>query len=92
LKKTKIKINMVSVFLKPLIASLLCAVSAYTSYEILTNIILINTKISTIFSIIISALIYIITLFTFKTINENDLKTLPKGEKIACILKKLKIV
>lgn len=89
-RETKIRPNLKDTALKPLISSLFCVVSAYTSQQILSRFI--NYKISTIFSIAISILFYILALLATKTLKDSDVMLLPKGGKILSLLKRTKLI
>lgn len=83
-------INFNQVFVKPIISSILCALGAYASHGLLTNVL--PYKISTILSIIIAVIIYILSLILTNTITSNDLNTVPKLRKISKLLTKYNII
>lgn len=85
-KETKIIPDFMSVFIKPLLAGVSCAVAAYASQGLLSHVI--SPKIATIFAILIAVIVYIIALFVFCAVTASDIRMLPKGEKIAKILEK----
>ena len=89
---TKVKINFVSVFVKPLVAAGACGASAYLCYFLLTSVLSLGGTISTLVSICAGALIYAIVLLLSKGIAKDDLEMIPKGEKIAQILEKFKLL
>ena len=62
---------------------------SYGAYIILNGII--PGKLATIVAIIIAALIYFISLAILKIFNEEEIKSLPAGDKILKIFKKVKI-
>lgn len=91
IKTTKIRINFMSVFLKPVLCGILCGIAAYTSYGLaarfipefsLKNIICLGLGIG------FGGVIYVISILLFKGISKDDVIMLPKGEKIAKILAK----
>ena len=84
-RETKIIPNFVSVFLKPLLAGLLCAVAAYASQGLLALVI--NAKIATLIAICLAVLVYIIALFALRAINKDDVLMLPKVKKLQKYLK-----
>lgn len=77
-----------SIFIKPLSAGMVSATSAYFSHKLLCQIF--QSKVSTLISIIIAVLIYLISMLMFKAITASDIKMLPKGEKFLKVLEKLK--
>lgn len=85
-KETKIIPNFVTVFIKPLLAALLCAVTAILSYNLI--VLVIPTKIATILAILLAVVIYAIALFLLRAITKDDINMLPKGKKIAKTLEK----
>lgn len=96
LKVTKTRINIMSVFIKPLISSVLCGVAAYTSYGIFNSILPDITKgghsvtniIATVIAIFFAVAVYGISMLLVNGIEKNDIIMLPKGEKIAKTLAK----
>ena len=92
----KIRINFVSVFLKPIICGVLCGVGAYTSFGIFNRFIpdfsLAGHNAKSILCLGVAigfgGLIYVISMLFVKGISKDDVNMLPKGEKIAKILAK----
>ena len=88
---TKIRINIVSVFLKPAFSGILCGVAAYTSYG-LCNRFLPDFSLKSIITLGVGigfgGLVYVISMLLIKGISKDDVVMLPKGEKIAKILAK----
>ncbi len=99
-KETDIKLEVKSVFIKPLISSVLCFVAAWGSYKILSGILtfgdmsgrLNGQSLSCLISIGIAVLVYAISVLLTKTLVKDDVLMLPKGEKIAEILEKFKVL
>lgn len=89
-KETKIKFDLISVLIKPLLASIICAVSAYVSYGLMSRIL--QDKLSTVLAVIIAAVIYLVSLFLLRALTPSDIKMMPKGEKIVKTLEKLKLI
>lgn len=89
-KETHIVPNMSSIFIKPLLGAICCAVSAIGSYTLLNMFL--PQKISTIIALVIAVIIYIVALVLFKAITKSDVLMLPKGEKIAKTLEKYKLI
>ena len=95
-RTTKVRVNLISVFVKPLICSALCGVAAYTSYGLFANILpdlsrglLSLTNITaTCISIVFAVLVYGISMLLIGGIVKDDVVMLPKGEKIAKLLAK----
>ena len=70
--------------IKPLISALGCGITAYFSYKFFNNFI--PHKLSTVVSIALGAVIYVILLFLVKGITLNDINLLPFGKKIKKVL------
>ncbi len=91
IKTTRIRINLISVFVKPIICGILCGIAAYTSYGLcnrfipefpVKNILALGVAIG------FGGLTYVISMLFVKGISKDDVVMLPKGEKIAKILAK----
>lgn len=91
-KQTGVRLDMKTVIIKPLIASLLCGGAAMGSYKLFTDILDLGNTIGCIGSIAIAVLVYAISVLLMKTLVKNDILMLPKGEKIAEILEKYKLI
>ena len=89
-KNAKIKINLGKSFLKPFLSGIICAISSKLFYNMFS--ILLSNKISTIFSIVSSAIVYIIFIFLFKSVTEDDLKSTRIAKKFLKVFKKFKFV
>lgn len=87
---TKMRFNYFNVFVKPLISSLGMAVLARFSYIILYGIV--GSKLSTIVSIMIGVVAYVILLIITGTITSEDMLLLPKGQNIARKLDKYNLM
>lgn len=83
--------NFAETFFKPLICSLFMGVGAYGSYRLLMAVVHSNA-ISTIIAIGISVVIYGIFLIKTKTITEDELLSVPKGQLIISICKKIHLL
>ena len=86
-KEAHVRPDMVSIFLKPLAAAVICAGSAYGSYYLLTKV-LSSAKLCTLLALVVAVIIYVIALLVLKAFTKTDLLMLPKGEKIAKALEK----
>lgn len=75
-------------FLKPLIASLLCGLTAKTVYDFLSRLIGGGMLLPLAAGVGSAAMIYLAFLFLMGGIEKSDLLMLPKGQKIAKILEK----
>ena len=83
----RFQIDMASSFFKPLFCGIICAVSAFVSYEFFSR--LFSARVSCLFSLVISGIIYMIFVLFLKIITKSEILLLPKGKKVAKILEKL---
>ena len=77
-------------FGKPLIAGAACAVSAYFVNMLLCAYI--PSKIAVIAAILVAVPVYAIVLFLIRGISGDDIRLLPKGDKIYGVLSRMKLV
>ncbi len=99
-KETGVKLEIMTVLVKPLIASVLCGGAAYGSYKLLSSVMtfgdmsgrLNGNSLACIISIGVAVVVYAIAVLLSKTLVKNDILLLPKGEKIAEILEKYKLI
>ena len=99
-KETGVKLEIVTVIIKPLIASVLCGGAAYGTYKLLSSVMtfgdmsgrLNGNSLACIISIGVAVVVYAISVLLLKTLVKNDILLLPKGEKIAEILEKYKLI
>lgn len=89
-RETKIVPDFVSIFVKPLLAGVVCGVAAYFS-ELLFDIFFKQT-IATILAVVAAIVAYIIALFLFRAIKREDVLQMPKGNKIVKLLEKRKLI
>ena len=92
LKVTKVKIDFVSVYLKPLVSAAACGITAWGVNYIITEKLMMESRIFTIVSIGMGAVVYAVLMLILKGIVKDDVEMLPKGEKIAKILAKFGVL
>ena len=99
-KITEVKISFKSVFFKPLFCSALCAVGAWATSGLCRKFMPafeLNSRIDTstvaaVVGILVAVIIYVLSLLFTKSIVREDVKMLPKGEKICKILEKYDLI
>lgn len=91
-KETGVKIDLKTVIIKPLVASVLCGVSAYGVYALVSKVAGLGNTLACLAGIAVAVLVYGISVLLMKTLVKNDILMLPKGEKIAKILEKYKLI
>ena len=77
-------------FGKPLFASILCAITAFISYSFIYRIL--PSKLAVVPAIFLAFLVYFVAIFLVRGVSGDDIKLLPKGEKLYNIFRKLKLV
>lgn len=90
IKYSKVKPKVFIVLAKPLVAAIVCGVAAYFTNFVLENNI--ASKLSTVVAIMVAAVVYVVMLVVLRAITEEDVLAFPKGEKLASLLKKAKIL
>lgn len=99
-KETGVKIELKTVIVKPLISAVLCGASAWGSYRLLGSALtfgdmsgrLNGQSLACLISICVAVVVYAISVLLMKTLVKDDILMLPKGEKIAEILEKYKLI
>ena len=89
-KYTKVKFEFVQFALKPMISTAIMGLVVYFTYRLAFPII--GNTLSTVVSIAVGGTIYGLMLLITGTMVEEDFELLPKGNKIAKILKKAKLL
>ncbi|SMC54683.1 putative polysaccharide biosynthesis protein [Papillibacter cinnamivorans] len=79
------KLNYAAIFFKPVIASLLMGAAALGVYQAMAGFT--GNSIATVGAIAVAGLFYLILVLVMRIITREDLKLIPKGEKIANILR-----
>lgn len=99
-KETSVKLQLKSVFIKPLISSVLCFLAASFTYKGLSSVLtfgnadsrLNGNSLSCLAAIAVAVLVYAISVLLTKTLVKDDILMLPKGEKLVKILEKFKVL
>lgn len=86
-----VKLDMVSMLLKPFAAACVCGISAF-GFAKLLSLTALPYKLQTLSSIAVGGIGYLLALAVLKVVESEDVLTLPKGEKVYSLLKRLKIV
>lgn len=79
------------IFLKPFVASVLCAAGAIGSHFLLEKTPLAG-KLSTVVSILIAVVIYAVVILLIKGLDREDVEMLPGGDKISAVLIKHNLI
>lgn len=95
LRITHVRMNFVSVFFKPLICTIICAASAWGSNRLFLRLLpsfgegrVSSDSLACVLAILAAVIVYVIALLLTRSIAADDVKMLPKGEKICKTLEK----
>ena len=95
-RRAKIKPDLVTTFLKPLFAAILCALSAWAVNGLLHKLIPSDSRavgaLITVLAILVAMAVYTFVILLIKGMTREDILMLPKGEKIVNILEKKKLI
>lgn len=100
IRVSKCKINFVSTFGKPAISAAVCAVCAFATQAVFSNLLtfgdassrLNGFNFSTLLGVGVAVIVYAVMLLIIKGISKDDLLMLPKGKKIAKTLEKYDLI
>lgn len=85
-KVMDVRLRWMSVAIKPLIAALICGVTAYGGTELFE--LMMPRRLAPIIACLIAAIIYLFALIFLRAFTKEDILMLPKGKKIAQVLEK----
>ena len=88
-KNIKLKFNYKRMIFGPICAATIMGICTYFINQGLNNVV--GTSMSTVLSIMLGAIIYVVSIFILKILNKEDLMMIPFGTKIYNLLVKLKI-
>ena len=91
LRYTVARPNFISVFFRPFVAALVSAGGAIFFYRLFSKY-LFGVTLSTVCAVFGAVLVYLVAIFIFGCINEDDLSMLPKGKKISTVLHRLQLL
>ena len=89
-KYTDLRISVIKVYLRPFIASVICAVAAAGSYLLLSPPV--GEKAAVLLAIAVAATVYAVALLLSGAISREELEMLPMGKKISPVLTSLKLL
>ena len=82
----KVKLDWRAIFVKPLIAAILCGAAAWAFNGLFALVI--PRRIATAAAVAVAAAVYLVALLLLRALKKEDVQMLPKGQKIAQILEK----
>ena len=89
-KYSKVMPNLLVTIFKPLTAAVFCGVAAFGTNYILS--LFTDSRLVAVVAILVAVLVYIVAIAVLKCIDEDDVNTLPKGEKVVKICKRFGII
>lgn len=89
-KYAEIVPNIKNVFLRPFACGLLCAAAALGANILLGKFV--SASLATVGAIVAAGFVYLVSIFLLKAVTSDDIKLLPKGEKIYSLLSKIHLV
>lgn len=87
-KLTGTKINMIDTFIKPMLASLVMGAAALATYKFVFSLINKNS-VSTLIAIIVAVVAYGISIFAIRCLGPDEIRMMPKGEKLLRLTNRL---
>ena len=87
---TKTTFNFIDVLLKPVISVIIMTITVWYSYTFIYSIL--GGRIATVIAIFIGAVVYGLSLLLLGSLTTRDFELLPKGDKLAKILKSMKLL
>lgn len=90
IKHSGVMPNFMSTAIKPLISAVACAVTAYFTYMLFSRFM--PLLFATVAAIFCAGIIYVTLLLILRTFTKNELKFLPKGEKVVTLLEKYHLI
>jgi len=95
-KHTGVVPKLVQTFLKPLAAGFVCCIGAYGTYFVVSRFMDVTSRagngIATLGAIVVACILYAALLLLCKGISEEDIRMLPKGNKIVGLLHKMRLM
>jgi len=91
IKYSKVRVDAVTVFLKPLTAAISCGAAAYLAAWQLPRFIS-SGSIVTVASIGIAGMVYVIALLLLRAVSYDDVASFPKGAKLAAWMQKHRLI
>jgi stage V sporulation protein B len=90
IKHVGVKLSFSQMFMRPLLAAVLCSAAAYGTYYFTIRFIPLYA--ATLLGIGIAVIIYVIAIFKLGTISREELELLPSSSKIIRILERVRLI
>ncbi len=90
IKETKVQLKIKDFIIKPVFCTVIMGIFTYVTYKSIFD--LLGSTLALVLSIAVSVLIYFSLIAITKTLTEEEILLLPKGKKIASLMKKVKLL
>ena len=74
-------------FVKPVLASVVMGAAVWAVYGLMVNVLTISSKLATLLTIGVGVVVYLVLVLSLRALSKEDLELMPKGDKIAKILR-----
>ena len=88
IKYAGVRPKMSRIFVRPLVSAVVCALTAVGVYNLFDG--RVGVRPAVLLAILAAAIVYVIAIFAIRAITEEDIKLLPKGEKLSRLVNKQK--
>ena len=85
-----IKLDLVKLFLKPMLSAGVMTAAVFGFYRLISA--LFGNALSTMLSVLVGAIVYLLVILLLRTLTEEDIKGLPMGGKLSRLFKKLRLI
>ena len=89
-KTVPVKLDLIKLFLKPMLSAGVMTAAVFGFYRLISK--LCGNAFSTMLSVLVGAIVYVLCIFLFRTLNADDVAGLPMGGRLSRILKKLRLI
>ena len=87
MRYTKTRVNFSGVLIKPTISSIIMGIGCVIGYKVISLVF--GNTISTLLTIIVAVIIYLLVMIFIRGITEEDLLSIPKGRILVRVFKKI---
>lgn len=90
MRYTKTRVNFSGVLIKPTIGSIIMGIGCVIGYKVISLVF--GNTISTLLTIIVAVIIYLLVMIFIRGITEEDLLSIPKGRILVRVFKKIRLL
>ncbi len=89
-KTVPIKLDLLKLFLKPMLSAGIMTAAVFGFYRLVSQ--LFGNALSTMLSVFVGAVVYVLFIFLLKTLSAEDIAGLPMGGKLSRILRRMRLI